>query len=392
MRSTFKILFYIDKGTVKADGTTAIKCRISIDSKRIVMSTGQYCKPSEWNPKKETKELTLLREQITKAYDTILANNGLVSVELLKNTINDVNSKAKYLLQAGEIERERLRLRAIAINSNSSYRQSKITQKNLQEFILSRGLTDIQFTELTHEFGESFKLFLKRDLGHKAGHVNHCLTWLNRLIYIAVDKDILRCNPLEDVAYEKKEKPKIPHITREELQRIMDTPSQFERQELVRRAFIFSCFCGGLAYADVFGLYPHHIKETSEGRKYIRINRTKTSIEAFIPLHPIAEQILSLYNTTDSKRPVFPLPVRDKIWYELQEIAFMADIPRGISYHQSRHSFGTLMLDAGISIESVSKMMGHTNISSTQVYAKVTDDKISKDMDMLMEKRKTQQL
>ncbi|MFR9547178.1 MAG: tyrosine-type recombinase/integrase [Rikenellaceae bacterium] len=391
-RSTFKILFYIDKNTVKADGTTAIKCRLSVDGKRSVLSTGLFCKPDDWNPKKESRELIKLRESIEKMYEMLLSTTGVVSAELLKNSINGVNSAPKYLLIAGEVERERLRLRSIEINSLSTYRQSNISQNNLREFLKTMGRDDILFSELTHEFGESYKLFLKRDHNRKSGYINHCLTWLNRLIYIAVDKDVLRCNPLEDVAYEKKERPKVPHLTREELQRIMDTPSQFAKQELVRRAFIFSCFAGGLAYVDVFGLYPHHIKETSEGRRYIRINRAKTSIEAFIPLHPIAEQILALYNTTDPKRPIFPLPVREMVWCDLQEIAFMAGIPRGISYHQSRHSFGTLMLDAGIPIESVSKMMGHTNISSTQVYAKITDEKISNEMDMLMERRKQDSL
>ena len=394
MRSTFKILFYIDKNKIKSDGTTAIMCRISIDSKRSVISTGQFCRPEDWSVKngcsadaKIDKELDNLRKQIEGLYEQLLRDNGIVSVELLKNTYSEVNSTPKLLLEAGEKERERLRLRAIEINSNSTYRQSKSTQKNLHEFIESRGTKDIQFIDLTHEFGESFKLYLKRDLGHKSGHINHCLTWLNRLIYIAVDSEILRCNPLEEVEYEKKEKPKIPHLTRSEVMQIMAAPMPTERQELIRRVFIFSCFCGGLSYADVFGLYPHHICETSEGRKYIRIYRAKTSIEAFIPLHPIAEQIIMMYNTTKNKQPIFSLPVRDKIWYDLQVIAFLSGLKRGISYHQSRHSFGSLMLDAGISIESVSKMMGHTNISSTQVYAKVTDEKISTEMGRLIEKR-----
>ena len=386
MRSTFKILFYINKSKIKADGTTTVMCRISIDGRTTSMSTGINAIPDGLKAQ-NNKELMRLKEHIEQAYDKILKSAGVVSAELLKNSINGVNSIPQYLLQGGEVERERLRLRAIEINSNSTYRQSKTSQNNLREYINSRGTDDILFSNINHEFGESFKLFLKLQ-NRKSGYINHCLTWLNRLMYIAVDQDVLRCNPLEDVAYEKKERPKIPHLTRDELERIMTTPSPYGRQELVRRAFIFSCFCGGLAYADVHGLYPHHIKETSDGRKYIRVNRVKTSIEAFIPLHPIAEQIISFYNTTEEKRPIFPLPNRNMIWYDLQEIAFMAGISRGISYHQSRHTFGTLVLSAGIPIESVSKMMGHTNISSTQVYAKITDEKISQDMDRLMERRK----
>lgn len=161
-------------------------------------------------------------------------------------------------------------------------------------------------------------------------------------------------------------------------------------QELTRRAFIFSSFTA-LAYVDVKSLYPRHIGKTTDGRRYIRINRKKTEVEAFIPLHPVAEQIMLLYNTTDDNAPIFPLPNRDMLWYCINEIGFLAGVKGNLSYHQSRHSFGTLLLSAGIPIESISKMMGHTNISTTQVYAKVTDDKISEDMDRLMERRKSMQ-
>ena len=134
--------------------------------------------------------------------------------------------------------------------------------------------------------------------------------------------------------------------------------------------------------------HPRHIGTTSEGRRYIRIRRAKTDVEAFIPLHPIAGQILELYNTTDDDRPVFPLPVRDVLWYEVHGMGVALGMKENLSYHMARHSFGTLTLTAGIPIESIARMMGHTNIDSTQVYAQVTDRKISSDMNRLMERRK----
>ena len=124
------------------------------------------------------------------------------------------------------------------------------------------------------------------------------------------------------------------------------------------------------------------------GSKYIRIRRAKTGAEAFIPLHPVAEQILELYNTTDNEKPVFPLPVRDILWYEVHGLGVALGMKENLSYHMARHSFGTLMMTSGIPIESIAKMMGHTNINSTQVYAQVTDQKISSDMDWLMKRRK----
>lgn len=312
MRSTFKLLFYINRNKVRSDGTTAVLCRISIDGKKSAVTTGIYCRPGDWDSKKceiktvrENNRLAAFRSRLEEAYANLLRNQGVVTAKLLKTTVSGANSVPEYLLQAGEVERERLRVRSKEINSTSTYRQSKTTQLNLRQFVESRGMRDIAFSDITGEFAESFKVFLKKELGHRNGHVNHCLCWLNRLIYIAVDREVLRANPIEDVAYEKKDAPKLRHISRSELKRMMETPMPDPMMELARRTFIFSCMTG-LAYADTRALHPRHIGRTSEGRRYIRIRRAKTDVEAFIPLHPVAEQILGLYNTTDEGEPVLP--------------------------------------------------------------------------------------
>ena len=125
----------------------------------------------------------------------------------------------------------------------------------------------------------------------------------------------------------------------------------------------------------------------ADGRKYIRERRAKTNNEAFIPQHPIAEQIMSLYNMTDDSKPVFPLSSRDRMWFEYHALGVALNIDESLSAHVARHSFGVNMVTSGISMESVAKMMGHSNLRSTQIYAVITDDKISKDMDRLMQRR-----
>ena len=222
-------------------------------------------------------------------------------------------------------------------------------------------MEDIAFADITQEFGESFKTYMKTVHDRKSGYINKCLTWLNRLIYIAIDSEVLRSNRLEDVKYEKKEPARHRYISRQDLKRIMEKPISDPRMELVRRAFIFSSLTG-LAYVDMHRLYPHHIGKTAAGRLYIRKQRVKTNVEAFIPLHPVAEQILSLYNTTDDSQPVFPLPVRDMIWYDINQIGKLIGLKENLSYHQSRHSFGTLAISSGLCIERIAKMMGHSNI------------------------------
>lgn len=392
MRSTFKILPYINKKRIKPDGTCAILCRVSIDGKNILITTGLTCRPEDWDSRKgtirtarENNRLTEFRTNLEETYNRLIKEQGAVSAELLKNTVMGVARIPQTLLQGGEAERERLKIRSEKINSTSSYRQSKTTQLNLQQFLRSKGMEDIAFTDITEEFGHSFKLFLKKEMGYATTHVNHCLCWLNRLIYIAVDEGVLRCNPLEDVPYEKKNPPKMRHISRSELKRIMATPMEDEKVELARRMFIFSSLTG-LAYADLRNLYPCHLGKTAEGRFYIRKQREKTNVEAFIPLHPVAQKILSLYNTDDHSRSVFQLPIRDILWFEVHSLGIMMGIEQNLSHHCARHTFGTLALTKGMPIESVSRVLGHTNIVTTQIYAKITTQKLNTDLTIFGDK------
>ena len=384
MRSTFSVLPYINRSKVKADGTTAVLCRITVDGKSSTMATGIYCKPEDWNSKtgsirtvRENNRLLEFRKSVECAYEDSLKRQNVVSAELLKNTLAKKAVIPVKLLQMGEMELERLLVRSKEINSTSTYRNSKYYQKYLTDFLASQGKSDINLAEITEEFGSSYKAFLKRYKNFGPSQMNKCLCWLSKLVYLAVDYEILRANPLEDMEYEKKPAPKHRHISRAELKAILETPMLDPLQEL------FSTFTG-LAYVDTMLLHPHHIGRTADGRRYIRINRKKTNVEAFIPLHPIAEQILDLYNTTDDTKPVFPLPSRDEMWFEIHELGVAIGRKENLSYHQSRHSFGTFLISEGIPIESIAKMMGHSGIRTTQRYAEVTDKKISKDMDNLM--------
>lgn len=395
MRSTFSILFYINRGKTRSDGTTSVLCRITVDGKSTVMTTGIYSKPADWVPKSgETKcvrdnaRLAAMRGDIEKAYMDILKKQGVVSAELLKNSVAGSVTVPSGLLGVGEAERLRLKARSEETGSNSTYRESGYNQRYLAEYLTSTGKSDIPVADVTGEFGHAYKAYLVRRKNFSLQHVNRCMRWISRLLYIAVDNGTIRVNPIEDMDYERRPDARHRYITRDELRRILATPMHDVRQELGRRAFIFSCFTG-LAYADVQLLYPHHIGTTSDGRRYIRINRRKTKVEAFIPLHPIAERILSLYNTTDDEKPVFPLPSRDAMWFEIHELGVAIGKDDNLSYHQARHSFGTMLISESIPIESIAGMMGHSNISTTQGYAKITEDKIAREMDRLIKRRKS---
>ena len=274
MRSTFKILYYINRSKVKADGTTAIMCRITIDGKNSVFATGCYCNPKDWKAKtgevrdaRTNNLLEALRSRIEASYDKLLKDAGMVTAEMLKNEISSVSAVPVTLLKAGEEERERLRIRSEVIKSTSSYRQSKSSQSYLHEYLLSLGMRDIAFEDITEDIGWGYKLYLKsKDCG--AGHINHCLTWLNRLIYIAVDREVIRFNPLADVTYEKKPDSKLRHISRAELQRIMEQPMP-ERLHLFSLHGLVICRCKtalSLAYWNNRGRKTLHPYQQEENR------------------------------------------------------------------------------------------------------------------------------
>ena len=249
MRSTFKLLFYINRQKVKKNGRCPIMGRVTLDGRNTAVTTGIYCKPEDWNAKtgtirtlRESTRLQEYRKYIEQTYEDILRTQGVVSAEIIKTRVTRQFVVPTHLLQMGEIERERLRIRSKEINSISTYRQSQYFQKYLTDYLTSLGKKDIAFGEITEDFGKGYKAFLVQNKNFSPTQTNRCLCWLNRLLYLAVDSEILRTNPVEDVEYKKKPAPKHKYVTREEMKRIMAMPLNDGRAELGRRAFIFSYF------------------------------------------------------------------------------------------------------------------------------------------------------
>lgn len=390
MRSTFRILFYINKSKTKADGTTAILCRITIDGASAVITTGESTAPHDWSVKRgETKEkktnqrLQIFRENVEQGYNTLLYKYGAVSAELLKNYLQGVGKTPTTLLalSAEELKAQR------ECSSAGTYRNNRYADRLLNSFVRSRSERDVPLSALTIEFFEDYRFYLKRE-GYAPATINSHLCWLSRLMYRAVGQGTIRINPFEEVKYEAVER-KPRFLSKGDVAKLLAFPLQDKGAELSRRMFLFSVFTG-LAFADLQSLRASQIETNSEGKRYIRKARQKTEVESLIPLHPIAEQILSLYTKEKSKGDykVFPDTMsKDKLSKHLKAIGLACGIRTPLTYHVGRHSFGTLTLEAGIPIESIAKMMGHASIASTQIYAQITDKKISKDMDRVIQQR-----
>jgi len=217
-------------------------------------------------------------------------------------------------------------------------------------------------------------------------------------MFRAVSRRIIRCNPLDNAKYEKDEK-KIRFLQKGDVMKLMAISMNDKEAELARLMFIFSCFTG-LAISDMENLKYKHIQTAADGQMYIRKERQKTKVEFVVPLHPIAEAIINYYRKELARNEeqqmmkekgnslVFPRGCsRSVMGKNLCIVGKACGISQRLSYHMARHTFGTMCLSAGIPIESIAKMMGHASISSTQIYAQLTDKKISEDMDRLIAKQ-----
>ena len=405
MRSTFKILFYINRQKTKADGKTGVLCRITIDGKSITISTGEECKPSEWNAKqglttekKTNQRLYEFKELAEKAYRDILTRDGVVSAELIKNHLQDIATHPTTLLALSKAEMQAVKESVGRSRAESTYHNLSHSDKNLREFVESKGLQDMPISTITEDLFEEYRFFLKKR-GLKGTTINNYLCWLSRLMFRAVSQRIIRCNPFEHAKYEKEEK-KIRFLQKSDVAKLMVMTMNDREAEQARLMFVFSCFTG-LAIADMEYLLYKHIQTAADGQRYIRKERQKTKVEFIVPLHPVAEAIIShCWNKQERNEElqavkekgnslIFqPHCSRSVIDIKLSIVGEACGIRERLSFHMARHTFGTMTLSAGIPIESIAKMMGHASISSTQVYAQVTDSKISEDMDRLIDKYK----
>ena len=403
MRSTFKILFYINRQKTKADDKTAILCRITIDGKSTAITTGEQCKSSEWNSKqglttdkKTNQRIGEFKELVEKTYQEILIKDGVVSVELLKNRLQGIATMPTTLLAISKAELQSVKECVGKSKAEGTYQNLLYSDKLLTEFVKDKGMTDIVIATITEDLFEEYRFYLKKR-GLVTATINRYLCWLSRLMYRAVSQRIIRCNPFENAKYEKTEQ-KIRFLQKSDVAKLMAMTMNDRESELARLMFVFSCFTG-LAIADMENLEYRHIQTAADGQRYIRKERQNTKVEFIVQLHPIAEAIINYCRKEQAGneeqqmvkekgdslvfRPHYSRSVMGK---NLSIVGKACGIRQRLSYHVARHTFGTMSLSAGIPIESIAKMMGHASISSTQIYAQVTDNKISKDMDRLIRK------
>ncbi|RLJ30736.1 site-specific recombinase XerD [Chryseobacterium sp. 7] len=396
MRSTFKVLFYLKRDKQKKDGSVPIYCRITIDGKESRFGMKKHIDPKLWNVEDgkaigksvDSSEVNSLLEttkaRIYEIYREIQGKDNSVSAEKVKNIFLGIDSNQYTLLKAFDdhIE-EQLELVGKKI-VKATYRRYCYLRKRLSEFLSEKlHISDISLREINYRFIRAFEIYLLTVRKNKQSTIAQYLILLKGILEIACKNERISRNPFASYAIED-EQSKRGYLTQNEIEVLMNWKLSKKLEE-TRDVFIFCCFTG-LSYIDVFQLSKEKINLSTVGQEWINGKREKTDVDYFIPMMEIPKKILEKYQHQLFKNGrVLPVKTNLTINRHLKEISGICCLEKHLTFHISRHTFATLALSKGVSLESVSKMLGHKEIRTTQIYAKITTEKISRDMEIFAE-------
>lgn len=395
VRSSFAILFFIRDSRVRKDGTTSIEVVLTVNGERCAFSTGKKVKSCNWDKNKQQVKgkdeevqslnnyLKAIKAKLYQKEAELLERGFVITAELLRDAYFDkVESlKEKSLFEVFEEhnqEQEKLIGNGV---SKATYWVSVYTIRLLREFVQQKyKREDLYLRELNLNFIQSFHSFLRIDKGMAQNSSTKHLKLLKKIINLSVANSYMAFNPFTTYKVER-EPVEIDFLDEEELRKIINFDTPLPRLERAKDMFLFGCFTG-LSYIDIKTLTPEHFEKDSAGRIWIKKRRVKTGVLSRIPLLPIAKLILDKYKGGEKL-----LPIQDPadINKYLKDIAILCGINKRICFHTSRHTFAsTVTLANNISLEVVSKMLGHTNTRMTAHYAKLIDKCIGEQMDKLM--------
>lgn len=396
MRSTFKVLFFLKRDKQKKDGSVPVYCRITIDGKEARFGMKKNIDPKLWNIKEgkatgksaESSEINALLEKtkagIHKIYRDVQERENAVSAEKVKNIFLGIDSKQYMLLKAfDEHVEEKFNLIGKRI-VKSTYNRYYYLRIRLSEFLTEKyHLSDIPLREINYQFIRDFEMYLLIVRGNKQSTIAQYLINLKKIVELAYKNEWIFRNPFINYKIED-EKSERGYLTQREVEILMNWKLD-KKLERTRDVFIFCCFTG-LSYIDVFKLTKEKINLSIDGQQWIMGKREKTDMDYFIPMMEIPKKILEKYkNETFKDGKLLPVKVSLTVNRHLKEISEICGISKHLTFHLSRHTFATLTMSKGVSLESVSKMLGHKNIQTTQIYAKMTTEKVGRDMAIFAE-------
>jgi len=401
MQDSFSILFYPKNSHLDKNKLAPIYMRITVDGKRCELSIKRKVDPTKWNPlagklkgsNQKSKELNRylddIRSKLYKIQGKFVTKGKPYTAIMIRNIFTNNESNRKTLLEIFQEHNDQIEQLVGKDYSSGAYLRYVRTKKHIENFIKQEYKRDNLFIkEVNLKFITHFEYYLKsKNIGNHNTVIKY-ITNLKKIIRIAYANNWINKDPFFN--WKATWKPVEREVLTElEIQKMMEKALPVKRLDQVRDVFIFSCFTG-LAYADIKKLSQSHINLMIDGDRWIKIKRSKTDTRSSIPLLPTAETILKKYknsNTAPNSELLLPVISNQRMNAYLKEIAVLCKINKNLTFHLARHTFATTVtLSNGVPIESVSKMLGHRSLKTTQIYAKVIDRKLKDDMEILKNK------
>ena len=329
------------------------------------------------------REINKINLSIHAHYRDILKRTGKVTAIEVKNAFQGIATVQKTLLVLFGEMMEDFKGRIGTDRAQSTYKQYEVLYKQLKQFLREEfHVEDIPLTELDLPFIEALNLFFRVNRKMSPRTVKARISILNKMIRLALHRRIITRPPFDGFELEKTEL-KNKSLCKDELDLLMKTPLKSGTQRFIRDMFLFSSFTG-LAYADVHKLSWKDIITEDDGSLWISANRQKSQTEFNVKLLNIPIQIMEYYKGLATNGKVFPHMSLGQVNVGLKRIAKNCGINRVLSYHVARYTFASqICLSQGVPIESVSRMLGHKHIQTTQCYARLNNEKIGNDMQQL---------
>lgn len=403
-KTTFSVIFFTRKSRSNFQ-LLNIYVRITINGKRSEMSAKRSIDQNQWDSTKNRGRGNSEKTRILNAYLDGVYNKLLQCHKELLEEDKVVTSDAIKSRYLGEDDNSKTLKELIAYHNGNMIHVLKVgtmknyytTERYLQKFLRRKRLKDIYLKQLNFRFITDFEHYLrtyknkKKQLMLSNNGVMKHLERFKKMINLAVKLEWMHKNPFSQfqLKYNKYDR---QYLNERELNLLESTEFTAERLQKIKDCFVFSCYTG-LSYIDVKELTESHIVKGIDNNHWIYTKREKTDEQVKVPILPKAWAILEKYRAARSRyvagASMLPISSNQKTNAYLKEIAKACGIKKPLTFHVARHTFATtVMLSNGVPIETVSKLLGHTKLSTTQIYARVVETKISEDINNLLERFK----
>ena len=401
MKAKITLHFYAKSTKANSVGLFPIYVRLTVNGQRFEYSTKKFIQSSKWSNelsrmKGNSEEarsinnlLDFIKSRINDIQFELLKNNISLNIEEFKNRILGTKERERLLIPIFQEHNRKIKELIGLEYAAGTLERYETSLKHTKDFLSWKyNLTDINIEKIDHAFITEYEFYLRSERKCANNTAVKYIKNFHKIINQCMANGWLNKDPFSNYKAKVKDVERV-YLTEEEIQAIINKDFKIERVAMVRDIFVFSCFTG-LAYIDVKQLTKNNISLGIDGDKWIFKNRQKTDTTSKIPLLPMAQEIINKYENhpvcTNEDR-LLPILSNQKMNAYLKEIADLCEINKDLTFHIARHTFATtITLSNGVPLETVSKMLGHTSLKTTQHYAKILDKKISEDMMILKSK------